>query len=370
MMCFHISHAQPTCINDSANVIMLNGDDWSALCDNIDNQYRSNSKFTIVHIGDSHLQPGIVSDEVRRLLQAHYGNGGRGLVCPLSLAGTNQPSDFSLRSSAGISSAGKLISQGRTPIKGMTGVHVKFNGGSTTLSIKTLHANDQFYRIVLFHSPGDHFDVSQQGRQLKAVDLSSYATSYVLSSLTDTARLQLNGYGFFYGMRLLNSKHGVVVDCIGNNGATYTSYNNIDNFGLQLKDLDPQLVIISLGTNEAYGRYTNLSTNIDRLVTAIKAANPNAKILLTTPLETQKKHNGGHTIQSGIAAVRDIIVNYGKTHNVAVWDFYTVGGGAGASAKWLDAGYMQSDRLHLKEKGYHLQGELLAKALLKLFQAQ
>ena len=165
---------------------------------------------------------------------------------------------------------------------------------------------------------------------------------------------------------------GLVYHTIGKNGATYRTF--IDQDRIQLIDsLKPDLVIISLGTNDAFGATFDseaMLANMDTLCTILQEHNPSAKILLTTPLETQKKHSAGHTIQSGIAAVRDIIVNYGKTHNVAVWDFYNVGGGAGASAKWLDAGYMQSDRLHLKEKGYHLQGELLAKALLKLFQAQ
>ena len=71
--------AQPSGINRSANRIVLNGDDWSEMIESLEH---IDSKFTIVHIGDSHVQPGIISDEVRRALQAQYGNGGRGLICP------------------------------------------------------------------------------------------------------------------------------------------------------------------------------------------------------------------------------------------------------------------------------------------------
>ncbi len=91
--------AQPSGINSWANHIVLNGDNWDSIITYINNQRRHNYKFTIVHIGDSHVQPGIISDEVRRTLQERFGNGGRGLICPLALAGTNEPNDYLLKSS-------------------------------------------------------------------------------------------------------------------------------------------------------------------------------------------------------------------------------------------------------------------------------
>jgi hypothetical protein len=84
-------------------------------------------------------------------------------------------------------------------------------------------------------------------------------------------------------------------------------------------------------------------------------------------METQKKSSRGYRIQSNIAEVRDLILAYGKNHHVPVWDFYRVAGGAGASNRWLSARYMKTDHLHLGNDGYHLQGRLLAEALLRIF---
>ena len=358
--------AQPAGINYTANHIALNGDNWDELIAYLNNTRRANHKFTIVHIGDSHVQPGIISDEVRRALQQHYGNGGRGLICPLALAGTNEPSDYLFKSSSAISASSRLLSSSKPAGLGMTGVAVKFSCSSTTLSLKAKRPGDEFYRITLFHSNATPFNVSQNGRQLKGLKRSINATDYVLSSLTDTANLQLTGSGSLYGARILNSKRGVVVDCIGNNGASYSSYLRIDNFARQLSDLEPQLVIISLGTNEAYGSYSNITSNIDQMLTSIRKECPHVKFLLTTPLETQKRSSRGYRIQSSVAEVRDMILAYGKSHNVPVWDFYRVGGGAGASNRWLRAHYMKTDHLHLGEDGYHFQGRLLAEALLRL----
>lgn len=358
--------AQPSGIDSAANHIVLNGDNWDELIYQLNSRRRNVRKFTIVHIGDSHVQPGIISDEVRRTLQERFGNGGRGLISPLALAGTNEPTDYFLKSSSSISASSRLLSSSKPAGMGMTGVAVKFAGGNTMLSIKAKHEGDDFYRITLFHSGGNGFDVSQNGRELKGHRLSSNATDYVLQSVTDTANLYLTGNAALYGVRLLNSHRGVVVDCIGNNGATYRSYLNIDGFARQIRDLDPQLVIISLGTNEAYGSYGNITSNIEQMLSSIRRECPDVKFLLTTPLETQKRISRGYRIQSSVAEVRDLIKNYGKSHHVPVWDFYRVGGGAGASNRWLRAHYMKNDHLHLGNDGYHLQGRLLADALLRL----
>lgn len=361
---------QPSGINHAANHITLNGDNWDDIIRLMNNSRRSERKFTIIHIGDSHVQPGIISDEVRRLLQENYGNGGRGLICPLSLAGTNEPNDYLLKSSSPIAASSKLLSSSKPAGMGMTGVAVKFRGGSTTLKIKAKHAGDEFYRITIFYSNADPFDVSQNGMALKKLQRSINATDYILASLADTAALQLTGSGVLYGVRLLNSNRGVVVDCIGNNGATYSSYNHIDGFAQQISDLEPKLVIISLGTNEAYGSLGSFTSSIDQMITSIRRECPNVKFLLTTPLETQKRSGRGYTIQTGIAQVRDMILSYGKSHNVPVWDFYRVAGGAGASNRWLSAHYMKTDHLHLGNDGYHLQGQLLAQALLRIFNGE
>ena len=359
--------AQPAGINSWANHIVLNGDNWDDIIAYLNNPRRHNYKFTIVHIGDSHIQPGIVSDEVRRTLQERFGNGGRGLISPLALAGTNEPNDYLLKSSSSISASSRLLSSSKPAGMGMTGVAVKFSGASTNLNIKAKQPGDDFYRITIYHSIGSPFTVEQNGATVKGRQRSNYATDYVLDTSTDTANLRLTGGGSLFGVRLLNSNRGVVVDCIGNNGATYRSYLNIDNLALQISDLEPQLVIISLGTNEAYGSFGNIMSNIDQMLNDIRRVCPRVKFLLTTPMETQKRGSRGYHIQSNVAEVRDLILAYGKNHHVPVWDFYRVAGGAGASNRWLRAHYMKTDHLHLGNDGYHLQGSLLAEALLRLF---
>lgn len=124
---------------------------------------------------------------------------------------------------------------------------------------------------------------------------------------------------------------------------------------------------------------------MDRLVKSIQSSNPNAQILLVTPMECQKsvystvsqkvrrkkgkkartvsKKVKGYAVNANILPIRNAIMQYGRDNKVAVYDWYEVAGGNGASALWLKDKLFGADRVHHTHKGYHLQGELLYKAL-------
>lgn len=54
-----------------------------------ENENKKNQKINIVHIGDSHIQGDLMTNEIRKNLQQKFGNAGRGLVFPYQLAKTN-----------------------------------------------------------------------------------------------------------------------------------------------------------------------------------------------------------------------------------------------------------------------------------------
>jgi len=54
-----------------------------------ENEDQKNQKINIVHIGDSHIQGDLMTNEIRKNLQQKFGNAGRGLVFPYQLAKTN-----------------------------------------------------------------------------------------------------------------------------------------------------------------------------------------------------------------------------------------------------------------------------------------
>ncbi|MFH6995691.1 GDSL-type esterase/lipase family protein [Flavobacterium sp. FlaQc-48] len=54
-----------------------------------ENESNNNQKINITHLGDSHIQSDLMTNEIRKNLQQKFGNGGRGFVFPYQLAKTN-----------------------------------------------------------------------------------------------------------------------------------------------------------------------------------------------------------------------------------------------------------------------------------------
>ena len=183
-------------------------------------------------------------------------------------------------------------------------------------------------------------------------------------------------YLSIFGIVLANTKsEGVYYHTIGNNGATYSTYSIVEGMGADVARLDPDLVIISLGANEAFGKLSinNITDNIDLLVNDIRLHNKDATILLVTPMECQRsriirtkkgrRRSRNYSVNANILPIRNAILEYGRKHNISVYDWYDIAAGQGASGKWVKDKLMGSDRIHNTREGYRLQGQLLYEAI-------
>lgn len=396
----------PSFINTSANHLTLNGADWSKVISAV--QGHKIAPLSIVHIGDSHLQADIGTGTARELFQFDYGNAGRGIVSPLKMSGTNQPGDYTF-SSTRPWSAVKLMKSPWRRIMGFTGTSITPGDLNTNITIGTRSDDDYnpYSSITLFHNgklnieslkdaSGNNINfIATPSRDFTHIKLDRPVTR-VTATLSHVGDLTL------YGANLSGDRPGMFYHVIGNNGATYNTYNRIGSVGEGIRPLSPDLVIISLGTNEAFGRIDTSAfrDNIDRLVKNIKASNPQAEILLVTPMECQKsvyttvkkkvktkarkgrkgrkgRRGGTRTVTSkvrsyavnhNIKPLRDAIIKYGHDNNIAVYDWWSVASGDGASTRWINGGLFSRDRVHHSAKGYHLQGRLLYEALRDTFE--
>lgn len=385
----------PAFIDRNKNHIIFNGADWSGLRKALANS--ETIPFNIVHIGDSHLQADIATGDVRNLLQYDYGNAGRGLITPLKLSITNEPTDYSFTSTNSWSHA-KLMNRTWPYAMGFTGVSISPGKLSSNFTVATSEKEDinPFSSLIVFHG-GQFFVTSVADADGKSLPfVATPSKDYTLIELTQdvtSAQVFFDSAGdlTIYGVNLLGNRPGLLYHTIGNNGAAFSTYNRIGNVGTGISHLDPNLVIVSLGTNDAFGRFDakTITSDIDKLISNIRSANPDAQFLLVTPMECQKqvwstvkqKKKGrgkkrrsrkvcSYTVNTNVEKIRNLIMDYGKSHNIAVYDWYTVAGGDGASNKWLSDGLYGHDRVHHTRKGYHLQGELLYEALTDAFKNQ
>lgn len=379
----------PAFINKSANKIILNGSNPAKLRKAI--RLSNRQPVSMLLIGDSHVQAGINAGVTRELLQYDFGNAGRGLIAPLRLSGTNEPADYYFQSPNSWNAV-KLMNASWEQSVGFTGtsIHPVSDNGRLTIGTSEKEDYNPFTSVTIFHKGKLTINsiTNAEGREVhfRAIPSRDY-THIIMASPETKVDIDFSSIGDLtvYGASLGSGRPGVIFHSIGNNGATYDTYNRIGNVGVGITPLKPELIIIALGTNEAFGKFeaSSFKATISRLVSNIREANPDAFIVLTTPMECQrsvttskrvrvkgkkKKYrtvsSKSYKVNNNILKVRDAIMEYGRQNDIAVYDWYTVAGGAGASSKWISADLFAKDRVHHSASGYRLEGRLLYDAII------
>lgn len=366
-------------LNLGANHVELNGADWSPL------QRKLPGGMRIVHIGDSHIQAEGSTSRTRQLLHERYGSAGRGLIVPFRLAGTNQPLDYSISSYTDFATS-RLLQRSWAVTPGFTGVALNPLDSvfDFTISVKPRlepEADVAFRRVRMFISGAMPLFVGAEDADENPIgayaEVENGSMTVVLERDVTEASLVFDSTGHcsICGFELLGNtaSGGIEYSAFGNNGATYGSYVNLGGVGEGVASMRPDLVIISLGANEAFSRISDyeLESSIDRLVGDIRRNNPAAQILLTTPAECQRsvytgkkrRRRRSHVVNEKVAQVRETILRYGRENHIATYDWYDVAGGDGSSSEWISAGLMGRDCIHLTWTGYDLQGALTFDAL-------
>lgn len=173
------------------------------------------------------------------------------------------------------------------------------------------------------------------------------------------------------GLAEETGERGIVYHILGVNGSTYGTYYTPERIR-EIASLQPDLIIVSFGTNEAHApRYVS-GTHLHEMKTlldALKRSCPESTFLLTTPPGAYKRQGRkGRVINSQTVHVVETEQMYAKANHLAVWDMYDiVGGQRRACLNWVAGHYFQKDRIHFTQQGYTIQGLLLHEALIKAY---
>lgn len=169
------------------------------------------------------------------------------------------------------------------------------------------------------------------------------------------------------GLVLENNNSGVIYHSIGVNGAKASDYNKFRLFNEQLPVLNPDLVIISLGTNESFDKQSGEQyfANLNQMIQGIKDKNPQACVLVMTPPPSVLHRKYKNTF---IEKYAELIEENAKVKNYAVWDLLQVFGGNKSIKRNAIKGYMARDKVHYSKAGYEKQGELFFEAFLQSYE--
>jgi lysophospholipase L1-like esterase len=175
--------------------------------------------------------------------------------------------------------------------------------------------------------------------------------------------------GSYYGFSLTNGCPGILYHAIGQNGAMFANYATGD-YVRQLSLLNPSLLIVTLGTNEAYGirsfREEAFVARMNEFVDLVRTQLPSTAILLTTPAESFRRTRNGFVRNENIARAARAITEYAESGGLACFDLYQATGGANSCREWQNGKLLGRDRIHFTVDGYCEQGKLLYRAIIRL----
>ena len=316
----------------------------------------------IVHIGDSHLQAGFLTEKIKQELFQKFSAdtiASPGFVFPYSIAQTNNPFFYKI-DYTGQWDWCKNVDLEKTCSLGLSGITVRTKDSLSSIQLKMKNEkyNDPikyyFNSIRILHS-SNPINIKVNGTKALTHDGSSFVN---LNNITDSISIEIKisnkgEYFELYGLILENEESKINYHTIGVNGAIAQSYLKCEYFSKHLKNIDPDLIILSLGTNEAFTEDFNLIEHeyvLKDLVLQIKDVTPYTDIMLTIPNDHFK--NGKSNVN--VERVRENILKIAKEFDLFYWDFYSIMGSQASMEKWHERGLTGEDKIHFKKKGYEM----------------
>lgn len=338
----------------------------------IDSTRDVKSQFTILHIGDSHIQPNNLSGVVRFSIQKKYWSSGRGLIFPYTLAKTNGPKDVKFSSNVEWENA--WITKPHQFNIGLTGISIRSKSEQGNVKWKS--------GVDSLHYPCSEGLLSFEIEDCKdcAVIVNGRKKIYGTNpSIMDTIQfpmgLDSNKIEFYGGKFVLldliekNSSPGVVYHSTGVAGATFQTYIQNPLFQRELGLFNPDLIIISLGTNESVKTWNQakFESEVSAFLNLLMSKAPNSKIIIVLPNENYQLKNNQWTYNDRIDYVRTSLSSFENNRNILLYDQQKAMGGTGCMLLWETKGLVNKDHIHFLKKGYQEQGRLLFKFLDELF---
>ena len=336
-------------------------------------------QLSVVHIGGSHLQADIYSDRIRSRLQTleQGNNGGRGFIFPYEVGSTNNPSNFRVKHTGHWESC-RNVEKKKDCILGLSGISVSTSDTNSSITVTFPESNEisyDFKRVSLFYLDDRlSFDVSvRTSEEIRKVDKQAGYRTWYLDGHADSLVIMLSRSASvqerftLFGISLETDDPGMIYHAIGVNGAKLPSFLRCSLLPLHLQALSPDLVVLSLGTNDANNRYFNAKNyrqDYDSLIYMVRQALPDAAILLTVPNDSYLYRR---YLNRNTEKVKNVILELGRDHHCGVWDFYSIMGGLNSIIVWQQFGLASGDRIHFTRKGYMLMGDLFFNAFLKSY---
>ncbi|MFT6111916.1 MAG: lysophospholipase L1-like esterase [Bacteroidia bacterium] len=373
LMCFLFLLGSFSQNDETVNEQLLNSEVLFPFFLQLDAISEQDKKVAIVHIGDSHIQADFLTGEVRRRLQACFGNAGRGFVFPYRIANSGGALDVRF-THTGTWQYCSILREYASHDMGAAGFTVTASPSSSfSIDVASRADSDARFTKVTFldkcgsFSPSDVIGLFTQAKENThttiCFDQQQERLSFKPTYEKDTTpELQ--------GIVLENNNPGVLYHAMGINGSTVSQYLRSENFEQQIKELNARLVIISFGTNDCYLPSKNfcvscVKEDYRKLIQRLRKSNDGLPILITTPPDHFYRRKYAN---KNVATLVDALKELAVEEQVAVWDLYGSMGGSRSILEWHKDGEARGDLIHFTQEGYRKQGKMLYDALMSHYE--
>ena len=330
-----------------------------------------NNPFSIVHIGDSHIEIGQFSGEIKHQLEDIYGQGEEGWMFPYQLFNSQSIKHFPMDTSGTWKRATIKEPNDAFPL-GMTGLGCYLVSDQGVFHFtKSTHYGSISSISFLHYYNNQSLSISTAKAQISTQVISKHtaiSTLYFSEPMEDVS-LTFNNTSkiLLYALKInAISKPGIVYNKFGVAGSTLDQFiNNTPLFMEQMTYLKPNMLLISLGTNDSYIDTLNETRILNQLalfIQQIHIASKNTSIIFTTAPDTKYQNKRPQRLTEINRIIRKTV---SANPSIALWDLHEIMGGDNSVDSWNRKHLLNNDILHFTPKGYKLQGQLFMKAFLR-----
>lgn len=341
----------------------------------------------ILQIGDSHTAGDAITGAWRDLLQARWGEGGRGVLAP------GRPYDgYLTRGITASMSPGWRVAAtfgkgwGGTPARlGLSSYSVTSTAPGATMGL-VADPGRSFDRFVVCALAGPDSgtlvvqlgDGTTQQLVLTTPEPAPHCeTIRTLAQQTSVTLTAPDGPVTLSSWAVFNDDGGVALSNLGVVGAQLLHFGRTDDALLaeELRAYSPDLIVLAFGTNEGFGSQidaVNYETTLRGQIARLQALAPGVPLLLLGPPDSLSRNAalrgnsrdvtrcpGGLFAPPALEEVRQVQRRIAGELDIAWWDWQAAMGGPCSAARWYAAGLMRADRVHFRTAG----GAIVARAL-------
>jgi len=367
---------------------------------------------TILQIGDSHTAADFMTGELRRLLQAKYGDGGAGyLVAGRPHMGVRS-SAFRVSASQGWSyeALQQSAENSKFWLSGFNAI-AKEEGETIGFKSETPFTFDRIEIQALRQPKGGTIEIRIDGVLQTEVSLAGDVREPVVVRMVPeraaidrlreiTITTKGEGVVNLASVAVYNRQAGLSYNSVGFPGATVDILNKFDDviFENELRRLSPQIVVLAFGTNEGFNEKLELERyrqSYERAIAKIRRALPNVAIVMMAPPDGArgpKKEEGENEknakkappakaakedgpcgewkTPANLNKVREMQEQIAKRHKLVYWNWASIMPAECGADRWanLSPPLVAKDRIHFTMEGYRQTAAQFMKVLLPVIE--